>query len=82
MAAGTISARTMVASTMSATTMPTPSIFISTMSPVANAPITTPSSSAAEVMIRPVDWTPLATESSWSPVASQRSRTREIRNTS
>ncbi len=46
------------------------------------APITTISSSAAEVMIPPVFWTPVATARSLSWVASHCSRIREIRNTS
>ena len=80
--AGTSSARTTVASMSSATSMPMPIIFMNTMPDRPNAPITTASSSAALVMIRPVFWTPVATARSLSSVRSHCSRTRESRNTS
>ena len=38
--------------------MPTPMSFMKTSPEIANAPITTASSKAALVMIRPVSWTP------------------------
>ena len=62
--------------------MPTPIIFMNSTSLKEKAPITTISSSAAEVMIPPVFWTPVATARSLSWVASHCSRIREIRNTS
>ncbi len=62
--------------------MPIPRIFISTMPEVLNAPITTASSRAALVMIRPVRCSPTATARVLSPVASHSSRTRESRKTS
>ena len=80
--AGTSRARTTVASISSATSMPMPSIFMNTMPLSANAPITTASSTAALVMIRPVFWTPVATARSLSPVRSHCSRIRDSRNTS
>jgi len=66
----------------SATSMPTPIIFMNSTPLNEKAPITTPSSSAAEVMIRPVFCTPVETAASLSPVASHCSRTRDSRNTS
>ena len=61
MVAGTSRARTTVASMSSATSMPMPIIFMKTMPDRPKAPMTTASSSAALVMIRPVFWTPVAT---------------------
>ena len=61
MVAGTSSIRTMVASTSRATSMPIPIIFMNTMPLVEKAPITTASSRAALVMMRPVRCTPVAT---------------------
>ena len=63
-------------------TMPTPIILMNTMPDVAKAPITTTSSSAALVMIRPVRCSPVATAAVLSPVRSHCSRMRESRNTS
>ena len=82
MVAGTSSIRTMVASTSSATSMPMPIIFMNTMPLIENAPITTASSRAALVMMRPVRWTPVATERVLSWVRSHCSRMRESRKTS
>ncbi len=72
----------MVASMTRATSMPMPIIFMNTIPESPNAPITTASSSAALVMIRPVFWTPVATARSLSPVRSYCSRTRDSRKTS
>ena len=80
--AGTSRARTTVASTSSATSMPTPIILMNTIPEVAKAPMTTASSRAALVMIRPVRCRPIATAAVLSPVRSHSSRTRESRNTS
>ena len=67
---------------ISATSMPIPIIFMKTSPERPKAPITTASSSAALVMIRPVFCTPVATARSLSRVRSHCSRTRESRNTS
>ena len=80
----------MVASTSRATSMPIPIIFMNTIPLVEKPPMTTASSSAAEVMIRPVFCTPTATarelRSSGSAtvdaVRSHYSRTRLSRKTS
>ncbi len=65
-----------------AVSMPIPMILAKTTWPVAKAPRTTISSSAAEVMIWPVRCSPVATAVVLSPVASYSSRTRASRNTS
>ena len=67
---------------MIAITMPTPIILMKTMPEVAKAPMTTTSSPAALVMMRPLFCSPMATAAVLSPVWSHASRTRESRNTS
>ncbi|CAB4726586.1 unannotated protein [freshwater metagenome] len=66
----------------SATSIPMPSIFMKMMPLVPKAPITTPSSRAALVMMRPVFCTPRSTARSLSWERSHSSRTRESRKTS
>ena len=82
MVAGTSSARTNVASTTTATIMPTPMSLIVPIWPVANPAITTTTSSAAEVMIRPVCCRPRATAVVLSAPDCHSSRMRESKNTS
>ena len=61
--AGTSVARTTVASTAIASSMPTPINFMNVSPDSEKAPITTMSSSAAEVMMPPVRSSPYATAS-------------------
>jgi len=84
--AGTRTRRTTVASMTTAMSIATPIILMNVMPDSENAPITTTSSSAALVMIRPVRCSPVATatlfRSGPSPPASHCSRMRDSRNTS
>jgi hypothetical protein len=82
MLAGTRNARTTIASTASPATIATPMVLMDRISPVMKLPITTPSSTAAALMIPPVRWSPTSTAVAVSPVRSHSSRTRESRNTS
>jgi hypothetical protein len=82
MTAGTSNIRTMVASTRMAATMPTPKAFIRTLSTVIIAAKTTIMMAAAAVITRPVPASPERMARLLSPVRTQVSRIRLIRNTS
>ena len=60
----------MVASTRDRQRHPEPSCFTASMPPAANPANTATMRSAAEVMMRPVRWSPTATAWSLSPVSS------------
>ena len=80
--AGTRTIRTTVASIAIAVASPSPIIFTNGDGSVTKLRKTTTMISAPEVMTRPVDASPRATDSALSPVALYASRMRDTRKTS